>query len=78
MVPGGDLTRYWQIDDLPPCRLGVAQATVHFCLLAFTLLGFYIQETEEDEPLGSLNSGPPALPLLASSLPISHGRVGEG
>ena len=68
-----NLTRYWQIDDLPPCRLGVAQAMVHFCLLAFTLLGFYIQETEEDKPLGSLNSGPPALPLPERELAVYAG-----
>lgn len=53
------LTRYWDIDDLPPCRLGVAYAMTHFALLAYTLLGFYLQETEEAMDAKSWNQGPP-------------------
>ena len=37
---------YWHFDDLPPCRLGVAYAMTHFALLAFTLMGFCLQETD--------------------------------
>jgi len=53
------LTRYWDIDDLPPCRIGVAYAMTHFALLAYTLLGFYLQETETATDVKSWNQGPP-------------------
>jgi len=55
------LTRYWHFDHLPPCRPGVALALVHFALLAFTLLGLYRQETEE-EP-ATRNVALPPLPM---------------
>ena len=41
---------------IPP-REGVAYALVHFALMAFTLLGFYLQETDRDTP-ATLVSGP--------------------
>jgi hypothetical protein len=46
------LTRYWQFDNLPPCRPEVAYALVHFALNAFTLLGLYLQESVTTQPPG--------------------------
>jgi hypothetical protein len=66
------LTRYWLFDDLPPCRPGVAYALVHFALVAFTLLGFYLQETTE-APLRSLMMGPPPFPMPERELAIYAG-----
>ena len=66
------LTRYWLFDDLPPCRPGVAYALVHFALVAFTLLGFYLQETTE-VPLKSLMMGPPPFPMPERELAIYAG-----
>jgi len=66
------MTRYWQFDDLPPCREGVAFAWVHFTFLAFTLLGLYRQETEEEEP-ATLNAGPPPLPMPERELAVYAG-----
>ena len=67
------LTRYWHLDDLPPCRLGVAYAMAHFALLAYTLLGFYLQETEEAAAATTLNSAPPLLLLPGRELAVYHG-----
>lgn len=67
------LTRYWQFDDLPPCRPGVAYALTHFALLAFTLLGFYLQESEPQEPLKSLMAAPPPLPMPERELAVYAG-----
>jgi hypothetical protein len=67
------LTRHWDFDDLPPVRLGVALAMVHFALLAFTLLGFHLQETEAADILETLNMGPPALPLPERELAVYAG-----
>jgi hypothetical protein len=36
-----DLTRYWPIHDLKPARPGVAQAEIHFILLAYALLRLF-------------------------------------
>ena len=66
-------TRYWEFDDLPPSRLGVALAMVHFALVAFTLLGFYVQETEDADDLETLNMGPPAIPLPERELAVYAG-----
>jgi Transposase DDE domain len=35
------LGRYWDLNTLPPMRLGLAQAVVHFTLLAYLLLGLF-------------------------------------
>jgi hypothetical protein len=67
------MTRYWDFDDLPPSRLGVALAMVHFALVAFTLLGFYLQETETADELDTLNMGPPALPFPERELAVYAG-----
>lgn len=66
------LTRYWRFDHLPPCRPGVAFALVHFALLAFTLLGLYRQETEEEEP-ATRNVALPPLPLPERELAVYAG-----
>lgn len=42
------LSRYWGLNDLPPMRLGVAQAITHFTLLAYLLLGLF--RFEEQAP----------------------------
>lgn len=57
------LTRYWDLDDLPPCRQGVAYALVHFALNAFTWLGFYLQETDAADDISTWSTAPPA-PLV--------------
>jgi len=67
------MTRHWDFDDLPPSRLGVALAMVHFALVAFTLLGFYLQETEEAQELETLNMGAPAIPLPERELAVYAG-----
>ena len=67
------LTRYWHFDDLPPCRAGVAYALVHFTLLAYTLLGFYLQETDEASDVRSWNQAPPPLPLPERELAVYAG-----
>jgi len=67
------LTRYWHFDDLPPCRLGVAYALVHFTLVAFTLLGFYLQETDAAAEITSWNMAPPPLPLPERELAVYAG-----
>jgi len=67
------LTRYWQFDDLAPCRVGLAYALVHFAFLAFTLLGFYLQETDAALDLKTWNSAPPPLPLPERELAIYAG-----
>ena len=67
------LTRYWQFDDLSPCRLGVAYAIVHFALLAFTLLGFYFQEIEMDLVVKTRNKALPPLPLPERELAVYAG-----
>ena len=64
------LTRYWEFDNLPPCRPGIAYAMVHFALLAFTLLGFYQQETEVASDTKTWNAGPPPIPLPESELAV--------
>ena len=66
------MTRYWRFDDLPPCRQGVAFAWVHFTFLAFTLIGLYRQE-DEDEELITLNAGPPPLPMPEYELAVYAG-----
>lgn len=70
------LTRYWRFDALYPCRLGVGLAVAHFSLLAFTLLGFYRQESDEADEAGvlpTLNLGPPRLPLPERELAVYWG-----
>jgi hypothetical protein len=68
------LTLHWDFDDLAPARLGVALAMVHFALVAFTLLGFYLQETEAADTFDTLNMGPPSLPLPERELAVYAGR----
>jgi hypothetical protein len=67
------LTRYWRFDNLVPCRPGVAYAQVHFALVAFTLLGFYLQETEDAESTETWNRGPPAIPIPERELAVYAG-----
>jgi len=67
------LTRYWQFDNLPPCRPGVAYAMVHFALLAFTLLGLYLQETDAAADSKTFNAGLPPLPLPERELAVYAG-----
>lgn len=67
------MTLHWDFDDLPPSRLGVALAMVHFALVAFTLLGFYLQETEDADGFETLNMGPPAMPLPERELAVYAG-----
>jgi hypothetical protein len=67
------LTRYWQFDDLAPCRASLAYAQVHFTFLAFTLLGFYLQETDVASNLETLNNAPPPLPLPERELAVYAG-----
>ncbi|NIN67948.1 MAG: hypothetical protein GTO63_25230, partial [Anaerolineae bacterium] len=66
------LTRYWRFDHLPPCRPGVAFALVHFALLAFSLLGLYRQERDEEEP-ATRNVALPPLPLPERELAVYAG-----
>jgi hypothetical protein len=67
------LTRYWHFDDLPPCRRGVAYAMTHFALLAYTLMGFYLQETDAAAGLRTWNMAPPPLPLPERELAVYAG-----
>ena len=67
------LTRYWRFDRLAPCRPGVAYAQVHFALVAFTLLGFYLQETADLEDIETWNQGPPAIPIPERELAVYAG-----
>jgi hypothetical protein len=67
------LTRYWQFDDLAPCRVSLAYAQVHFAFLAFTLLGFYLQETDAASDPKTWNSAPPPLPLPERELAVYAG-----
>ena len=67
------LTRYWDFDDLPACRLGVAYAMTHFALVAYTLLGFYLQETERATEITTWNMSPPPLPLPERELAVYAG-----
>ena len=67
------LTRYWQFDNLPPCRCAVAYAMLHFALVAFTLLGFYFQETQTQTPLERLLTAPPPFPLPERELAVYAG-----
>jgi len=48
------LARYWNVNDLPPLRLGVAQALVHFALVAYLLLSLFRWHTQAEGPLASL------------------------
>jgi hypothetical protein len=48
------LARYWDVNDLPPMRLGVAQAVVHFALVAYLLLCLFRWQHQAEGPLGSL------------------------
>ena len=66
-------SRYWKFDDLPPCRQGAAYALVHFALLAYTLLGFYLQETDAADDISTLNMAPPLLPLPERELAVYAG-----
>ncbi len=67
------LTRYWNFDDLPPCRSGVAYALVHFTLIAFTLLGFYQQERDVADEFETWNHAPPPFPLPERELAVYAG-----
>ncbi len=67
------LTRYWHLDDLPPCRLGVAYAMSHFALLAYTLMGFYLQETEAALDIKTWSKAPPPLPMPERELAVYAG-----
>lgn len=67
------LTRYWDFDDLPPCRPGVAYAFVHFALIAFTLLGFYQQETDDADQFETWNKAPPPFPMPERELAVYAG-----
>lgn len=67
------LTRYWRFDDLPPCRPGVAWALVHFALVAFTLLGFYLQESDTLDTAQPLLTAPPPFPLPERELAVYAG-----
>ena len=67
------MTRHWAFDNLPPARLGVALAMVHFAFVAFTLLGFYLQETEDADDSETLNMGPPAMPIPERELAVYAG-----
>lgn len=48
------LARYWNVNDLPPLRLGVARALVHFALVAYLLLSLFRWQARADGPLASL------------------------
>lgn len=67
------LTCYWDIDDLPPCRPGVAYAMAHFALLAYTLLGFYLQDVDTSVDIKTWNMAPPPLPLPERELAVYAG-----
>lgn len=67
------LTRYWHFDDLPACRLSVAYALAHFTLVAYTLLGFYLQDIDAAAEIATWNMGPPPLPLPERELAVYAG-----
>ncbi len=67
------MTRHWAFDNLLPSRLGVGLAMVHFALVALTLLGFYLQETEDADDLETLKMGPPAMPIPERELAVNAG-----
>ena len=67
------LSRYWHFDDLAPCRQGVAYALIHFALLAYTLLGFHLQETDAAEDANTWNLAPPPIPLPERELAVYAG-----
>lgn len=67
------LTRYWHFDDLPPCRLGVAYAMSHFALVAYTLMGFYLQEIDAALDTKTWNMAPPRFPLPERELAVYAG-----
>jgi hypothetical protein len=67
------LTRYWRFDDLAPCRQGVAYALIHFALLAYTLLGFHLQETDADEDALTWNLALPPIPIPERELAVYAG-----
>ena len=46
---------------------------VHFSLLAFTLRGFHLQETEAADAFETLNMGAPPRPLLERELVVYAG-----
>ena len=48
------LARYWGVNGLPPMRLGVAHAVVHFALVAYLLLCLFRWKTQAEGPLASL------------------------
>lgn len=48
------LARYWNVNDLPPLRLGVARALVHFALVAYLLLSLFRWQSDAAGPLASL------------------------
>lgn len=48
------LARYWNVNDLPPLRLGVARALVHFALVAYLLLSLFRWQSQAEGPLASL------------------------
>jgi hypothetical protein len=64
------LTRYWRFDDLPPCRLGAAYALSHFALLAYTLTGFYLQESDAALDIRTWNTALPPIPLPERELAV--------
>jgi hypothetical protein len=67
------LTRYWRFDDLAPCRQGVAYALIHFALLAYTLLGFHLQETDTAQDAQTWNLAPPPIPMPERELAVYAG-----
>src|SRR5581483_342351 len=48
------LARYWNVNDLPPLRLGVARALVHFALVAYLLLSLFRWQSQAIGPLAAL------------------------
>jgi hypothetical protein len=67
------LTKYWDFDDLPPCRSGVAYALIHFALIAFTLIGFYQQETDAANEFDTWSKAPPPIPMPERELAVYAG-----
>jgi hypothetical protein len=67
------LTRCWRSDDLAPCRQGVAYALIHFALLAYTLLGFHLQEADAAEDALTWNLAPPPIPMPERELAVYAG-----
>lgn len=48
------LARSWNVNDLPPLRLGVARALVHFALVAYLLVSLFRSQTWAEGPPASL------------------------